>query len=323
MVHARALTARNPIVWYLMGPTASGKTDLALELTRRFPFEIVSVDSSLVYRGMDIGTAKPGAETLARSPHHLIDLRWPWETYSAAAFCRDAHAVISQIRERGHIPLLVGGTMFYFRALELGLPAGLPAANPEIRRALEGRAARCGWPQLHRELQAVDPDRAARIEPGDRQRIQRALEIAFSGRGASNSATHAPPERVGAQRLCKIALAPGDRSWLHRRIERRFDAMLHAGLVDEVRNLMENRAISTELPALKMVGYRQAVQYLSGEVGYNAMRRRSVAATRQLAKRQLTWLRNQSGVVWFDCMGHRLSDAVGDYVLAKLRASRQ
>lgn len=304
-----------------MGATATGKTNLAIELCQRFPFEIVSVDSSLVYRGMDIGTAKPDAETLSHCPHHLIDIRDPWQTYSAADFCRDARPVIEDIVRRGRFPLLVGGTMFYFRALESGLPE-LPGADPAVRRDLEERAARGGWAALYRELERLDPKRAARIDPGDRQRIQRALEIALLTGASSASPGGRNELGLGKEyRMCKLALAPGDRRWLHRRIEKRFAAMIRQGILEEVRNLLKNKSISPELPALRMVGYRQVAQYLRGDLEYNDMQRRAVAATRQLAKRQLTWLRNQPGVTWLDCSSRRLEETAVGYIRAKKAAS--
>lgn len=309
--------SERPAVWCLMGPTATGKTALATALCERFPFEIVSVDSSLVYRGMDVGTAKPESHTLSDYPHHLIDIREPWESYSAADFCRDTRRLLDEIIARGRCPLLVGGTMFYFRALELGLPEH-PQADPQVRSDLEARAARDGWSALYEELQRLDPARAARIDAGDRQRVQRALEIVkLTGASAYSD----PARRRGGirdrYRICKLALAPADRAWLHRRVEQRLRAMLRGGLVEEVRNLMSCGKLSKELPALRMVGYRQVVQYLDGELGYNEMERRGIAATRQLAKRQLTWLRNQPGVVWFDCSAGRLLDTVTDYIRAK------
>jgi len=292
-------------------------------LCKRFPFEIVSVDSSMVYRGMDVGTAKPEAGVLLQCPHHLIDIRAPWETYSVADFCRDARSLIEDIIGRRCWPLLVGGTMFYFRALEQGLPE-LPRANSAIRREIEERASRDGWPSLYRELVKRDPGRAARIEPGDRQRIQRALEIVTLTGVSSVFLQH--PAGAGLRDeypLCKLSLAPADRSWLHQRIETRFQSMLRDGLVEEVRNLLKIKALSPELPALRMVGYRQVVQYLKGELEYNGIERRGVAATRQLAKRQLTWLRNQPGVTWLDCSSQRLVDSTADYIRAKQAAFGQ
>lgn len=306
-------------IWFLMGPTAAGKTDIAVALAEIFPFEIVSVDASMVYRGMDIGTAKPGSEVLARVPHHLIDIRQPEDTYSAADFCADADGLIQDIHSRGKYPLLVGGTMFYFRALELGLPDS-PTAQPELRQALEQRGRDEGWGGLYQELCRLDPNRAAQIKPTDKQRIQRALEIVMvtgrsSTEGRRNAWYHAADSHYT---VCKLALAPSDRLWLHRRIAQRFTAMLEAGFVDEVRQLLATRGLPPELPALRMVGYRQVVQFLSEELGYNEMVRRGIAGTRQLAKRQLTWLRNQPGVTWIDCKQQNLLNNTAAYVKSKL-----
>ena len=302
-----------------MGPTASGKTDAAAALVELFPFEIISVDAAMVYRGMDIGTAKPKGELLAKAPHHLIDIRLPEDTYSAADFCTDATRLIHEIRARERYPLLVGGTMFYFRALELGLP-DRPAAQPELRDSLERRGNEEGWAALHQELYRLDPKRAAQIKPSDKQRIQRALEIVmFTGRtstGERPSVWH--DAREAPFNLCKLALVPSERSWLHQRIEQRFNAMLDAGLVDEVECLFTEAERKPELPALRMVGYRQVVQFLSEELGYNDMVRRGIAGTRQLAKRQLTWLRNQPGVTWIDCKSKDFLDTTAAYIRAKL-----
>ena len=298
-----------------MGPTASGKTDTAVALAQTFPFEIISVDSSMVYRGMDIGTAKPDQQIQRSVPHHLIDIRDPNDTYSAALFCEDVAHLVADITARGKYPLLVGGTMFYFRALELGLPAA-PSAHAELRRTLERRGSQQGWSELHRELAALDPRRAAQIDPADRQRIQRALEIVLlTGQSPpkelrGNSPTRAP--------IIKLALAPEDRSWLHQRIEQRFLRMLDVGLLDEVSCLLTQKKLSPELPALRMVGYRQAVQFLSEELEYNDMVRRGIAATRQLAKRQLTWLRNQPGVTWLNCASQSLLETAVTYVDSRL-----
>ncbi len=297
-----------------MGPTAGGKTDAALALCREFPFEIVSVDSSLVYRGMDIGTAKPPPDVLRRVPHHLVDIREPHETYSAGAFRSDALRAMDAIGAAGKIPLLVGGTMFYFRVLQSGL-APLPPANPQLRAQIEARATRAGWAALHRELQRLDPSRAERIDPNDRQRVQRALEIVLLT-GASVPA--GPTRRARPPwRIAKVALAPADRRVLHARIEARFSKMLSDGLVEEVERLLARPQIDPELPALRTVGYRQVAEYLIGKLRYNDMIEQGIAATRQLAKRQLTWLRNQSGVTW-------IGDAtvVRGYVDAKLTALR-
>ena len=302
-----------------MGPTASGKTDAAIALSEIYPFEIISVDASMVYRGMDIGTAKPSPEVRQSHPHHLVDIRQPQHTYSAAEFCHDSRNLIQDIVHRGKYPLLVGGTMFYFRALELGLPT-LPVAQPKLRQRLEQRAEREGWAALHQELVTLDPRRARQIKPTDKQRIQRALEIVLiTGKSSTEPQPQGNPFINGVHaHICKIALAPTERSWLHQRIETRFKAMLDAGLVEEVRCLLANKALLPELPALRMVGYRQVVQYLSEELEYNEMVRRGIAGTRQLAKRQLTWLRNQSGVTWINCTSQNLIETTTAYVSSKL-----
>jgi len=275
----------------LMGPTAAGKSALALALAERLGGEIVSVDSAQVYRGLDVGTAKPDPATRARIPHHLIDVLDPTQTYSAARFAREALAAIADIRGRGRVPIVAGGTMLYFRALSEGLSA-LPAADPGVRAEIDSRAAREGWPALHAELARVDPLSAARLQPTDAQRIQRALEVwcvagvalsALQGQRADAAAT------LGA--TLRIALVPSDRKRLHEAIARRFDAMLAAGLVDELRALRSRYALTPELPSMRCVGYRQAWEYLEGRIDAQALRARGIAATRQLAKRQFTWLR--------------------------------
>ena len=251
----------------LMGPTASGKTDLAVALAARFPVEIISVDSALVYCGMDIGTAKPDAATLARAPHHLIDLIDPTERYSAARFRADALRLLSEIGARGGIPLLVGGTMLYFKALKEGL-AELPQATPEWRAELEVRASRDGWPALHAELARLDPVTAARLAPMDSQRVGRALEVCLTG-GEAMSTLLAKQPRVPELpcRLVEIALMNEDRAWLHERIATRFAAMLEAGLVEELRDLRSKHPLTPDMPAMRCVGYRQAWRYLEGEIG--------------------------------------------------------
>jgi tRNA dimethylallyltransferase len=283
-----------PPVLALAGPTASGKTALALafaeHMRHRRPVEIVSVDSALVYRGMDIGTAKPSAAERAAVPHHLIDILDPAESYSAARFCADALRLVEEIRGRGHLPLLVGGTMLYLKALRDGLDP-MPPADPAVRAAIDARAALEGWPVLHAELARLDPATAARLAPGDAQRIQRALEVhAVSGRPLSawqqGTQTRRGPE------LILVALEPRERGWLHARIEQRFEAMLAAGLLDEVAALRARGDLHAELPSMRCVGYRQAWAALDGGPARRAeLRLQGVAATRQLAKRQLTWLR--------------------------------
>jgi len=288
-----------PPVVFLAGPTAAGKTDLALELAAELPFEIVSVDAVQVYRGMDIGTAKPSREERARVPHHLIDIREPSEIYSAADFCTDARRAIAAIVARGRIPLLAGGTMFYFRALAHGLP-DLPPADPALRARLLREAEALGWKALHERLAALDPDRAARIHPNDPQRTLRALEIiALSGRTASSFAHQAAEDFP--YRVIKLALYPEDRAWLHARIDRRFRDMLDRGFLDEARALFARPDVPPDSPAARTVGYRQAGLYLSERINYDELVERATAATRQLAKRQLTWLRSDPDAVRIAC----------------------
>jgi len=274
----------------LMGPTASGKSALAYALAERYPVEIVSVDSAQVYRGMDIGTAKPDAATRARIPHHLVDVIDPTDAYSAARFRAEALAAVRAIRARGRLPLLVGGTMLYFKALHEGLSA-LPPADPAVRAALDARAAAEGWPALHAELTRVDPATASRLAPNDAQRIQRALEVhALTGTPLSAlQGARATDDALGAH--VALALLPPDRAELHARIAARFDAMLAAGLVDELAALRQRYRLHPELPAMRCVGYRQAWQYLDGAIDRTRLRATGIAATRQLAKRQFTWLR--------------------------------
>jgi tRNA dimethylallyltransferase len=300
----------------LMGPTASGKSALAVELARHFPVEIVSVDSAQVYRGMDIGTAKPDAATRARVPHHLLDLIDPTESYSAARFRDDALAAMHRIVARGRVPLLVGGTMLYFKALRKGLSA-LPPANAELRAAITGQAAREGWPALHAELARVDRETAARLEPNDSQRIERALEI-YRLSGEPMSALLARAQAVAPAgdapfRYVPIALVPGQRGVLHERIAQRFDAMLAAGLVEELAQLRARYVLAPEMPSMRCVGYRQAWQHLDGEYDRAELRERGIYATRQLAKRQLTWLR-QTEAERFDSLAADVAARVQRHV---------
>ena len=281
----------------LAGPTASGKTAMALALARRWPVEIVSVDSALVYRGMDIGTAKPSAAEQAAAPHHLLDIIDPAQSYSAAQFVADARRLIAEIRARGRWPLLVGGTMMYFKALVDGID-DMPAADPDIRAQIDAEAERLGWPALHAQLAEVDPITAARLKPNDSQRIQRALEV-WRASGTPLSALHLRAQREAPPRDgALIALEPASRAWLHARIAQRFDAMLQAGFLDEMRRLRANPTLHLDLPSMRCVGYRQAWETLdAGDPPDVAdIRERGIAATRQLAKRQVTWLRS---------MGHR------------------
>ncbi len=281
----------------LLGPTACGKSALAMRLAREIPLEIVSVDSAQVYRGMNIGTAKPSAAERAQVPHHLLDLRDPREPYSAADFVRDATQAIGAIRARGRLPLVVGGTMLYAKALREGLSA-LPSADREVRARIEARAREIGWPGLHAELARLDPATAARLPPNDSQRIQRALEV-FELTGVPLSQLQANPQKPQLK-LATIALIPQDRGELHRRIERRFDAMLAAGFLDEVRALMARGDLDPDLPSLRSVGYRQAWQHLAQGTPFAEFRASAIAATRQLAKRQITWLRSMKDAVVVD-----------------------
>ncbi|MDR5742023.1 tRNA (adenosine(37)-N6)-dimethylallyltransferase MiaA [Caballeronia sp. LZ029] len=286
----------------LLGPTASGKTAAALAFAARHPVEIVSVDSALVYREMDIGTAKPDAVERAAAPHHLIDIIDPAETYSAAQFRADALRLIGEIVARGNVPLLVGGTMLYYKALTQGLN-DLPTADADVRAALDADAARDGWPALHARLATVDPQTAARLAPNDSQRIQRALEI-FMLTGQPMSTLLAAPrtQHVDAPyRFVPIALEPSDRAVLHARIAARFDAMLARGFIDEVRRLRARGDLDLSMPSMRCVGYRQAWEYLDGATGYDEMRDKGIFATRQLCKRQLTWLRAMPERVVVDC----------------------
>ncbi|MFO1318930.1 MAG: tRNA (adenosine(37)-N6)-dimethylallyltransferase MiaA [Burkholderiales bacterium] len=307
-----------PPALLLMGPTASGKTRVAMRLAARLPVEIVSVDSALVYRDMDIGTAKPDAAMRGRVPHHLIDLIDPTESYSAARFAEDAWACVEEITARGNIPLLVGGTMLYFKAFREGLTA-LPPADPDTRAVIDAMAAELGWPAMHESLARLDPATAARLEPTDAQRIQRALEVCYvTGRTLSDlieDGRETPPPA----RMIPIALEPSERSVLHERIADRFEEMLELGLISEVRGLRERYPLSPDLPSMRCVGYRQTWQYLDGEFGLARLRETGIAATRQLAKRQLTWLRSTEGLTRFDCLDPDLDDLVCDHVAGELR----
>jgi tRNA dimethylallyltransferase len=279
----------------LAGPTASGKTAAALAIAREHPCEIISVDSALVYRGMDIGTAKPTPAERAAVPHHLLDIRDPLQAYSAAEFAADAARLVAEINARGKLALLAGGTMLYFKALFHGLDA-MPAADPQVRAELDERATREGWPALHAELARLDPVTAARLAPNDSQRIQRALEVQrVSGQPLSSFHARKESNPTGMEKIPLIALEPADRGWLHERIAHRFDAMLAAGFIDEVKALRARGDLHADLPSMRCVGYRQAWELLDAHPGGNfplaALRDKGIFATRQLAKRQLTWLR--------------------------------
>ena len=288
-----------------MGPTASGKTDLAVSLVERLNCEIISVDSALVYREMDIGTAKPDAELLTRAPHRLIDIIDPAESYSAARFRDDALREMAEITAAGRIPLLVGGTMLYYRALQQGL-SQLPEGDAEIRARIEAEAADRGWQALHERLAEVDPESAVRIHPNDPQRLSRALEV-YELTGQPLSVLWREQEKSDfPYRAVKLAVAPTDRALLHERIALRFEMMLQQGFIEEVEALFKRGDLHPDLPSIRCVGYRQAWSYLAGELAKEEMIERGIIATRQLAKRQFTWLRSESDLQWFDSLSEKL-----------------
>ena len=321
-----------PPAIFLMGPTAAGKTDVAVALCERLPCEIINVDSALIYRGMDIGTAKPDAALLARAPHRLIDIRDPAQAYSAAEFRVDALRHMHEIRGAGRIPLLVGGTMLYFKVLMEGL-AALPEADPALRAQIAEEAARLGWPHIHTLLASVDPETAARLNPNDPQRLQRALEV-YRLTGVPLSEWHrrqrdagrqpAPPPGVpdiDAYTLWQFAVAPRDRAVLHQRIALRFQAMLEGGFLDEVAALYQRGDLHPGLPAIRAVGYRQAWEYLAGTIGREDMVARGIAATRQLAKRQFTWLRGWPALRWLHPEDAPSSVAPADWLADVIRGA--
>ncbi|EMI5490071.1 tRNA (adenosine(37)-N6)-dimethylallyltransferase MiaA [Providencia stuartii] len=292
------VTQNKPNAIFLMGPTASGKTALAIALRQHLPVEIISVDSALIYRGMDIGTAKPNAEELSQAPHRLIDILDPSLPYSAADFRRDALNVMDEITAQGKIPLLVGGTMLYFKALLEGL-SPLPSADPVVRAEIEQIAQLQGWTEIHRRLAEVDPVAAARIHPNDPQRLSRALEVYLISGQTLTEMTQTAGEEL-PYNVFQFAIAPQDRKILHERIEQRFHQMLAAGFEEEVRALYKRGDLHVDLPSIRCVGYRQMWSYLEGEINYDEMVYRGICATRQLAKRQITWLRSWENVHWLD-----------------------
>jgi tRNA dimethylallyltransferase len=298
------LSQPQPFALLVLGPTASGKSALAQALAERYPVEIVSVDSAQVYRGMDIGTAKPTAAERRAIAHHLVDIRDPTDSYSAAQFRADALQLIPEISARGRIPLLAGGTMLYFKALREGL-SDLPQADPGVRAAIEADARARGWPAMHVELARLDPATAARLQPTDAQRIQRALEV-WRVTGKPLSQLQGARAASPCARTLALALVPSDRAVLHARIAERFERMLAAGLVEELESLRARYALRPELPSMRTVGYRQAWSYLEGEYDRVTLRDRGIYATRQLAKRQLTWLRTMPDLVTLDCLESRL-----------------
>ena len=310
---------RPPPAILIMGPTASGKTAVAMALADRFPVELISVDSAQVFRDMDVGTAKPDRATLARYPHRLIDLISPEESYSAASFRKDALAAMAEITSAGKVPLLVGGTLLYFRALLHGL-ADLPQADAAVRAEIDAEAAHLGWPALHAKLAQIDPSTAARLHPTDSQRLQRALEIyRLTGRPMSELLA-ASEQQAPAYDFLSVALLPSVRATLHERIARRFDEMLLGGLDEELRRLREKYTLSLNLPSMRCVGYRQAWEAQEGTIPRHELRERGVFATRQLAKRQITWLGNSFTAETFDCLDPALAGRIATRVAAFLNA---
>ncbi len=303
-----------------MGPTAAGKTDLAIELTHKLPCDLISVDSALIYKGMDVGTAKPSPQELQKSPHRLIDILDPTEAYSAARFREDALAAMADITSAGRIPLLVGGTMLYFRALEQGL-AELPAADEKVRARLDAEMEQQGLAAMHQRLQQVDPESAARIHPNDPQRIQRALEVyEITGKSMTELHAQAASDKL-PYRLAKLIIAPNDRAILHQRIEKRFKLMLEQGFLDEVESLRARGDLNISMPSMRAVGYRQVWEHLDGQYDYDEMVNRGVVATRQFAKRQFTWLRAEQGAEWFDSQLPDLHNKALKYIIFTLNIS--
>lgn len=302
------VAGRLPSSVVICGPTAAGKTNVAIELARRMPVRLISADSAQVYRGMDIGTAKPDASTLVRFPHALIDIREPEQSYSAAEFARDAAAEIDAAHRARRLPVVVGGTAMYLRALRYGMDA-MPSADPAVRARIAGDAAESGWPAMHRRLAGLDPESARRIRPNDPQRIQRALEICLvAGRPASSFHRGRGPDRLVDSLM--LVIAPADRAVLHRRIERRWERMLELGLLEEVECLMRRPGLDRDAPSMRAVGYRQAIACLAGEIVRDELPARAAAATRQLAKRQLTAFRQWTGALWYDPLNNRTIDRI-------------
>lgn len=310
---------QRPSAIFLMGPTASGKTASAIHLLESgLPVELISVDSALVFKDMDIGSAKPDAAELARAPHHLIDIITPEEAYSAAQFRRDALTLMADISARGKVPVLVGGTMLYYNTLQHGIHE-LPQADAALREQIHADASLLGWPAMHARLAEIDAPTAARLQPADAQRIERALEVCLLTGKKMSDLLAEPAGEALLYRLLKIALLPDDRKWLHERIERRFDQMLTLGLLDEVSRLREKYNLSLELPSMRCVGYRQAWEYQEGLTDYATMRDKGIAATRQLAKRQLTWMRGMDDLLQINCQQDQLAEKVRSEVTGWLQ----
>lgn len=305
---------------FLMGPTASGKSQVAMNLAEHFPVEIISVDSAQVYRYMDIGTAKPDQESLAKTPHHLINLIDPDARYSAAQFCSDAHNAMQEITARNKIPLLTGGTMLYFRALREGLSV-LPAADNNLRLSIDKMAKELGWPAMHKKLSELDQESAARIKPTDSQRIQRALEVCYLTNKPMSEILKIPTQTNLPYQVINLALQPSDRSILHKRIAQRFETMITDGLIDEVKTIRKKFDLTSESPSMRCVGYRQVLHYLDNQVNHSEMLAMGIAATRQLAKRQLTWLRSMNNfeIETFNCLDKDLSGQVHAFLQKRIQ----
>jgi tRNA dimethylallyltransferase len=307
------MMASLPPAIFVLGPTASGKTALAMQLADRFPVELISIDSAQVFRDMNVGTAKPDADMLTRYPHHLIDLISPEESYSAARFCNDALRVMAEITARGKVPVIVGGTMLYYKALTEGL-ADMPKADAGLRAQIDAEAAVHGWPHMHMELAKLDPESAARLKPNDAQRVQRALEVVrLTGKTMAEIYATQESQPFPYKRFT-IALMPTDRAWLHERIALRFDLMLAQGLVEETLALRTKYALHADLPSMRSVGYRQVWEMLEGEIPPQDLRDRGIFATRQFAKRQITWLNSLPNLALFDCMKPALAETINSNV---------
>ena len=307
-----------PVIFFLIGPTASGKTNLAVELVKRFPFEIISVDSAQIYRDMDIGVAKPSQDVLDIAPHHLINIMKPIEAYSVAQFTQDALKLIDEIILRGHIPLLVGGTMMYFNALEKGINQ-MPSTDEQLRKDIEIEACQIGWPKLYEKLKSVDKETAEKLNPNDAQRISRALEVFYSSGKPLSSYHQSKNKNVFPFSVCKLGLMPSNRKILHQRIEFRVHEMLEAGLFKEVRSLLQKYpSLQSHMPSMRSVGYRQTLEYFNHDIEEKECIDKIIFATRQLAKRQMTWMRSMENLNLFDCSNDDISKEVIAFIKARL-----
>ena len=307
-----------PVIFFLIGPTASGKTNLAVELVKRFSFEIISVDSAQIYRDMDIGVAKPSQDVLDIAPHHLINIMKPNEAYSVAQFTKDALKLIDEILMRGHIPLLVGGTMMYFNGLEKGINQ-MPMTDEQFRKDIEIEASQVGWPKLYEKLKSVDKETAEKLNPNDAQRISRALEVFYSSGKPLSSYHQSENKDVFPFSVCKLGLMPSNRKILHQRIEFRVHEMIEAGLFEEVRSLLQKYpTLQSHMPSMRSVGYRQTLEYFNGDIEEKECIDKIIFATRQLAKRQMTWMRSMENLNLFDCSNDFISKEVITFVKARL-----